>query len=206
MEINDERFQRFLDDLVKAPEKVLPYASRAMELSTLEVKSQMAQYPPETEANRPGRVHMVKRATKHALESRLEPMGYYERGKGWWSPIKRREKLNSIAEQRGGFGRSIGRGVIRKRGVSHVVGYKLHPNSENLGKKWVTEVRLFNRGVMGVVGNNVTYAPFVQGDKQSKLFAMRKWMNLDSGLENASPTINEAFSKEMDKYIKDLGK
>ena len=45
--------------------------------------------------------------------------------------------------------------------------------SEMLGRKWTTETR--NRGLTAVVGNNVSYGPYVQGEKQAAFHKARGW-------------------------------
>jgi hypothetical protein len=56
------------------------YLADAMQdaLFTIQGEIGYASYPPATEANRPGRV-----------DQDGNPMGYYERGRGWWYPVKR---------------------------------------------------------------------------------------------------------------------
>lgn len=45
--------------------------------------------------------------------------------------------------------------------------------SQALGRKWTTKFE--DRGKTGVVGNNVSYGPFVQGDKQSAFHRAGGW-------------------------------
>lgn len=82
-----------LEALKIEPSKVLPFLHDAMVDVTLMVQSQLGYangYPPATEANQPGRI-----------DADGEPMGYYERNRGWWYPVKRPETLSgmdSVAE------------------------------------------------------------------------------------------------------------
>jgi len=70
-------------DTVRAllnPEKAMGAVKRAVKRGTVHVKAQIAKYPPETEANRPGRVYPGGGL-----------MGYYQRGRGWMEPNVSRE-------------------------------------------------------------------------------------------------------------------
>lgn len=82
-----------LEALKMEPSKVLPFLHDAMVDVTFMIQGQLGYangYPPASEANQPGR-----------LDSDGEPMGYYERNRGWWYPVKRKETLagmDSVAE------------------------------------------------------------------------------------------------------------
>ncbi len=182
-----------MDELIKAlnemPKIALPILEEAMNKSVKLLQAYMAKYPPSTEANRPGRVDKNGR-----------PMGYYERGRGWWYPVLRRQTVEiagRLAALRAGetgmlFGKS--RGVLqagRKLQQSGVSGYRLQATSQMLGKSWTSEVYVLEDSVEGVVGNDSTYSPQVQGDMQPGLFAQRGWQTLEQGLrENVVPITN----------------
>lgn len=57
------------------PEKAMGAVKRAVRRGTVHVKARIAEYPPESEANRPGRTYP---------DGSL--MGYYQRGRGWMEP------------------------------------------------------------------------------------------------------------------------
>lgn len=81
-----------LKALEEAPEKVIPFLFDAMTDVVFLVQSEVgyASYPPSTEANMPGR-----------FDADGNPMGYYERGRGWWYPVLRTSTLggkNSVGE------------------------------------------------------------------------------------------------------------
>lgn len=75
------------------PSKVLPFLHDAMVDVTFLIQAQLGYangYAPASEANQPGRVN-----------AEGEPLGYYERNRGWWYPVKRPETLggmNSVGE------------------------------------------------------------------------------------------------------------
>lgn len=199
--IDSPQLQRLLDDLQNAPKRVMPYAEKAMTISVMAVKSEMAQYPPETEANHPGR-YSVK---TH------KPMGYYERGRGYWYPVMRKDTVLVAGRLAGAvsgsgkarFGKSAG--VVRGRRGLGVAGYKLRPVSENLGKNWVTKVTRGDAKIVGIIGNNTSYTDPVQGEGQSRLMQARGWQNTTQGMDRAMPTVMGAFEKQAEQYIKDLG-
>ena len=86
-----------------------------------------------------------------------------------------------------------------------MAGYKLRPVSENLGKNWVTKVVRGEAQVVGIVGNNTSYANPVQGEGQSRLMRARGWQNITQSVERAMPTIVKAFEQQAEQYIKDMG-
>jgi len=80
-----------LEALKVAPQQVLRHLTNAMQDVLLIIQGDLgyASYPPSSEANMPGR-----------FDSNGDPMGYYERGRGWWYPVKRPETLagmNSVS-------------------------------------------------------------------------------------------------------------
>lgn len=90
--LNDDYFlienPQLLVALKIEPAKVLPFLHDAMVDVTFMVQGQLGYangYPPASEANQPGRI-----------DSDGEPMGYYERNRGWWYPVKRPETLNGM--------------------------------------------------------------------------------------------------------------
>lgn len=158
-----ERMREILEALKKAPEQIMPYLGRAMTFSTRHIQGQVAEYPPATAANRPGRKNAAGRE-----------MGYYERGRGWWYPTR--------------------------------TGYKLAGGgtSQMLGRSWDSSVVKGRDYVLGIVGNNATYAEFVQGSKQAHFHAERGWKTLDKAVEESAEKIDEFFSAALDDYLKSI--
>lgn len=121
----------------------------------LELVDLLKPYPPS--ASQPGRVSRVTQ----------EPMGWYERGRGWWYPVMQKTTLGpKLGKARGAIrGGRVGR-------AAGVAGYKLIASSERLREHWtITE-----RGVQTIVGNPVSYSAVVQSaKKQSKLMKAIGW-------------------------------
>lgn len=82
-------FDELLKALKESPKKVMPYLKKAMTLSVRLVQERVAEYPPATEANQPRRISMQTH----------KPMGYYERGRGWWYPLVTERTLGGKMEK-----------------------------------------------------------------------------------------------------------
>jgi len=191
--LNIEGFEALLEALEKTPETVIPLLQDAMNKSVRAIQARVAEYPPSTEANLPGRISVKTH----------KPMGYYERNRGWWYPIMRPW---TDAGQK--FGKAFGMletsGKIRK--ATQVQGYKLAGGgkSEMLGKSWSVTVAANRDGVVGEIGNNTSYAPWVQGDKQARFHTARGWKTLDTALEESMEDINGFFEDALDEWMKTL--
>ena len=122
----------------------------ALKAAALHVKGKVAQYPEESEANRPRKG------------------GWYERGYGrkWYGGGKK--------------------------------------TSETLGRKWTTAER--DGGLTQVIGNNVSYGPFVQGpdkDKDHRAWFHKKrgWKTTQEVAEQESKTVVEFVQSEVEKVL-----
>ena len=185
-----------MDDLLKAletaPEVAVPLATRAMMQSLAVVQDELATYPPDSEANRPGR-----------FDENGEPLGYYERGRGWWYPLKRPIYGPFQKGQLGKRG-----GIVRlgkKKAVTlKVAGYKLRRTSERLGTKWTNRVQVFDQAIVGEVGTTVSYADAVQGASQAGYHAQRGWQTADQVLEAKAPEIIQFFQQAADDLVRQL--
>lgn len=82
-----------LQAVEKAPQDVKAFLFDAMTDVVFMIQGEVgyASYPPATEANQPGRV-----------DANGEPMGYYERGRGWWYPVKNAATLGGVNSVSGG--------------------------------------------------------------------------------------------------------
>jgi hypothetical protein len=193
-----------LEELEQLPETMFKAAinlgKRAVEESCAAVAGASKVSPPATEANQPGR---------YSLKTH-RPMGYYERGRGWWYPIMGRETIElagRIAGMAGGkakFGKT--RGVIkaakmqRKMGVA---GYKLRAVSEQLSKSFAWRVEITDSAITGYVGNDAKYTLPVVGpaSEQSRLMQIRGWRNVEQALDIAGPAINMAFHQMLNDLV-----
>ena len=184
----------FLAELEAAPQDALPFAEKAMQNSVAAVHDAVATYPPETAANEPGRTG-----------KNGKPMGYYQRGAGWWRPLMRATTVLAHGTMAGGrYGKSIGRGIYPvKNAPAGVYGYKLTPTSERLGASWTTNVQTFEEGgVIGEVGTNTSYVGPVQGDDQSAVMESIGWARVRDVIEALADEIVGFFSEAYVDYLK----
>ena len=63
------------------------------------------------------------------------------------------------------------------------------PGSEALGRKWTTAPR--NNGMAYVVGNNVSYGPLVQGEKQARYHAQTGWKTTEQVAAEEAQTVTD---------------
>ena len=162
-----------LDSSLKhLPDQTLELATKAMARVTMLVEGVLKTYPASTAANEPGRT-----------TAKGKPLGYYERNRGEWYPIK-----NKPANFSGKFGKGLGivkaRRAQKKQGV---YAYKLIPSSEQLGKSWNAHVTVNQGAVIGVVGTDVSYAAPVQGPDQVDIFATIGWPTIDQAVDEVNP-------------------
>lgn len=201
-------FDELLKALQDAPQLARPLLEEAMTKSLSQLHDELAQYPSATEANQPGRFSLKTH----------QPMGYYERGRGWWYPVRTRQNIEMAGPLAGAFeGKSKAaygksRGVINasksmlQAGVG-VAGYKLSKQrSEVLSKKWTTSQVVNDTGVLGEIGTMVSYADYVQGNRQANFHAARKWETANAALERATPQIEKNFAEAVEKLIEQLKK
>jgi hypothetical protein len=74
--------------------------------------------------------------------------------------------------------------------------------SENLGKKWTTKVTRSLAGIIGKVGNDVSYGPFVQSKQFQARVHQGRWTNTDEAvLAEYLPTITDDFNKAVQDAI-----
>lgn len=190
-----EGFDELLKALKEVPKKVMPYVKKAMTESVRAVQERISEYPPSSEANRPGRIGQNGK-----------PMGYYERGRGWWYPVMKRQTLGEK------LGVSVGAQTVNQAAKRHkiksiptVAGYKLAGGgeSEMLGRSWDAQVIEQDNAVLGVIGNNASYAEYVhQGNQQAAIHAARGWKTVERALEESMDDVNAAFGQALKDYLK----
>jgi phage gpG-like protein len=69
--------------------------------------------------------------------------------------------------------------------------------SETLGRRWTTKVTADS----AVVGNNASYAPFVQGDKQPAFHRARGWKTVEDVATNDAYAIVQVMRQQMGREI-----
>lgn len=190
--LSDPEFFQALEN----PAGLMPFLSGAME-NILDVYQAVAEgYPPESDANRPGRV-----------DQEGNPVGYYERGRGWWSPrVGHKEfgldskfpslKPNAKAPYTMGAMSLLATGFIR------VTGYKLTPSSQQLHDRWVRDVEQAAQDVLGRLRNMATYSSYVQGLDQIPLHAARDWQTVEENWNRneVQSTVNDETNQAIDRY------
>lgn len=185
-----------LEDLLQAiedtPKIAVPLALEAMDKSTLAVLGIVSVYPPESDANQPGRVSIKTH----------RPMGWYDRGVGWWYPVLRQKTLGEKPlKSKGAI--LLGK---RKQKWAGVAGYKLGQRSERLRARWAHEVKHEEGEIIGEIGNTASYQRYVNGMKQSRLMERRGWKRIDTAIDEAMPDIEAAWQDMLDKYAEEIAK
>ena len=223
------------DDLRKAfdqaPKIALPIVVKAMDRAALAIIGEVKTYPPATAANAPGRTHIVKhhlmtygplhgvgefkngnysRYIGGHITPREEPMGYYQRGTGWWYPIKklggRIEFLMYRHRIKGLFGRAAGLQLAKN--TKGVAGYRLSKKhtSEELGQSWAHKTEVTSTEVVTTIGNNASYVDYVNGRYQPALFGMRGWKTIDDAMTTVIPDVDAIFSDAADEIVAAIAK
>jgi len=201
-------YDQWLNAYMMAPRTAIAPMKRAMQRSTLLVVGylRVSGYPPEVPGNMPGRTKVVTHKDGTISE---EPMGYYERGRGAWYPVKRQFTLmGEVVGQK--LGKTRGRvrasAALRKAGI--VYGYKLAKNkngqpgtSEKLGQSWTEDVLETDGGVEGVLGTDTSYADWVQGKNQALQHKESGWITVSGALELSRDGINAAFAEAAREVI-----
>jgi len=75
------------------------------------------------------------------------------------------------------------------------------PGSEDLGQKWTVKER--KGGLQVVVGNNVSYGPYVQDPaQQSGYMAAMGWKNTDDIAKSEAAEVNRLVAEAINKALK----
>lgn len=157
---------------LESPEGFFPILGDAMENILSVFEGVAAEYAPESEANRPGRV-----------DGEGHPIGYYERGRGWWYPlvtkqtISMKENLPTLRPHMLAP-KTMEAKTLLAEGIRAVAGYRLIPNSEKMHDQWEQGVGITQREVTGFLRNTASYSDYVQGANQIGLHAERGWQTV----------------------------
>lgn len=190
--------EQLIDAMRRAPDTVLPHAEVAMNLSLYAIAGRVAEYPPASEANRPGRV-----------DADGDPVGYYDRGVGWFYPVK--QKSTFMAGLAEGERPTKTRGRVRARKAQReqgVYGYKLSKSnrSQRLRAHWTSKVEHIGGGLEGHLGNSVSYMQVVNGMEQASLHTQRGWTRIDKAIQDSQPDFEAAWRDCLTKVIEELAK
>ena len=99
-------------------------------------------------------------------------------------------------KQRRGLFAKLRKGEIEvpyRRGAS--------PGSQSLGRKWT--IASSNNGLTVTVGNNVSYGPLVQGEKQTGYHATTGWRTVEQVMDAERETVVEYVSQELQRIVND---
>lgn len=190
---------KIIDKITPTINKILQggFAEAGLTAMVEHVRNELMDYPPTTEANAPGRVKTIG--------ARQVPIGYYERGRGYWSPRILRETIREHIQAAGGRGKS--RKVIGApravQSVARVAGYVLTGFSEQLNRKWTIASR---SKAEVVLGTNVSYARFAQdAEKQARWMKKYGWITVQEILKRDSQLLKTKFLQEFKRHIKENG-
>ena len=78
---------------------------------------------------------------------------------------------------------------------------RAYATSEVLGKSWTVKVTQTARVTRGIIGTNVSYAPFVQGAKQTGFHRARHWKTVEQVLFTKRGAIWRAFGDVVKKAL-----
>ncbi len=68
-----------------------------------------------------------------------------------------------------------GQRYIRGRGATNRQGRVIANTSQNLGKRWTSEINESGSGIEGRVGNSTSYGPFVQDSERQAWMHAGRW-------------------------------
>jgi hypothetical protein len=74
--------------------------------------------------------------------------------------------------------------------------------SEKLGQRWTTRVTTTSNGVIGKVGNNASYGPWVQSARfQTRIHKRTGWTTDQQAIDKNLPAIQADFQREIDRAL-----
>ena len=89
----------------------------------------------------------------------------------------------------------VGSRYVRGRGMANAAGAVVHKTSQNLGKRWTTKVHQAGAYLEGKVGNNVSYAPFVQSRQFQARIHRGRWQTDAQVVDRLARTIIGDFEQ-----------
>ena len=73
--------------------------------------------------------------------------------------------------------------------------------SETLGRKWTTASR--NAGLTQIIGNNVSYGVFAQGDRQARFHKERGWKTIEKVADEESEAVLRFVKQYIDRQLEE---
>ena len=77
------------------------------------------------------------------------------------------------------------------------------PGSEKLGSRWTHRIYTQPDGIYGVVGNNASYAPYVQNFKFQAKIHKRRWITDKEAMTKYLPGIVEDFQRVIRRALEE---
>ena len=187
---DDPLFEQAMNE----PAGAFPALADAMTPIMSAYEDRASVYAPESEANQPGRFSLVTQ----------KPMGYYERGRGWWYPLLTHRTIDLTKEVpllrlNPKAPHTAGMKTLMAAGIPQVAGYRLIENSEQMHDKWSFDVEVVADEIIGHMVNTASYSALVQGMEQTRLHQARDWQTFIDVWE--SDAMQEIVYQETDKAI-----
>lgn len=107
---------------------------------------------------------------------------------GAWTLAPMKRSLYRLQGHMGDYSRVLGPPVanyMRGRGRVNAAGVVKKLTSQNLGKRWTTEVRGDGNDIVGVAGNIVSYGPYVHDTER------QAWMHRNRGAATTGAVLTE---------------
>jgi hypothetical protein len=92
----------------------------------------------------------------------------------------------------------------QRAGSRYIRGYGMEGGprtSERLGQKWTTRVRRSGNGLIGKVGNKVSYAPWVQSERFQAWMHRGRWQTDQQVVNRNRKAIVDDFQRAIDRAL-----
>lgn len=81
-------------------------------------------------------------------------------------------------------------------------GFPGRPTSEKLGQRWTTRIERSASGLVGKVGNNTKYGPWVQSERfQTRFHRRTGWITDERAVREERAAIIADFAREIDRAL-----
>lgn len=91
---------------------------------------------------------------------------------------------------------------VRGRGMADADGVVRRLTSEHLGKRWTTKVTASATELVGTVGNNVSYAPFVQSRQFQAAVHRGRWLTDAQAMNRNADAIVRDFEQAIEAALR----
>lgn len=90
---------------------------------------------------------------------------------------------------------------VRGRGMANKQGVVSRYTSEKLGSRWTTQVTRNIGGLVGKIGNNVSYVRYVQSKRDQANIHRGRWETDEGALQKETPAIVADFKGAIDRAL-----